>query len=87
MTTAPSIRPGPATHTRPTTSPPTSSRASGSSSKPLSHRRLCLVDGPVGIGKTTAVVEAARALGREAVYVNMFGTIRSATRWTPSGSP
>ena len=33
-----------------------------------------LVDGPVGVGKTTAVVEAARALDCEAVYVNMFGT-------------
>jgi chromosomal replication initiation ATPase DnaA len=34
----------------------------------------CLVDGPVGVGKTTAVVEAARNLGVDAVYVNMFGT-------------
>lgn len=33
-----------------------------------------LVDGPVGVGKTTAVVEAARALDCDAVYVNMFGT-------------
>lgn len=34
----------------------------------------CLIDGPVGVGKTTAVVEATRALGVNAVYVNMFGT-------------
>lgn len=34
----------------------------------------CLIDGPVGVGKTTAVVEAARALDCDAVYVNMFGT-------------
>jgi len=34
----------------------------------------CLIDGPVGVGKTTAVVEAARALNSDAVYVNMFGT-------------
>lgn len=34
----------------------------------------CLVDGPVGVGKTTAVVEAARQLRSETVYVNMFGT-------------
>lgn len=34
----------------------------------------CLVDGPVGVGKTTAVVETARELDCDAVYVNMFGT-------------
>ena len=34
----------------------------------------CLIDGPVGVGKTTAVVEAARQLSTETVYVNMFGT-------------
>lgn len=34
----------------------------------------CLIDGPVGVGKTTAVVEAARQLNSETVYVNMFGT-------------
>lgn len=34
----------------------------------------CLVDGPVGVGKTTAVVEAARNMSSQAVYVNMFGT-------------
>lgn len=34
----------------------------------------CLIDGPVGVGKTTAVVEAARDLDCNAVYVNMFGT-------------
>jgi hypothetical protein len=36
---------------------------------------MCLIDGPVGIGKTTAIVEAARAIGRKVVYVNMVGTI------------
>lgn len=35
---------------------------------------FCLIDGPVGIGKTTAVVEAARQLKSKAVYVNMVGT-------------
>lgn len=33
-----------------------------------------LVSGPIGIGKTTAVAESARAQGIEAVYVNMYGT-------------
>ncbi|WP_167288844.1 ATP-binding protein [Nocardioides seonyuensis] len=37
----------------------------------------CLIDGPVGVGKTTAVVEAARGIGADAVYVNMFGTSTS----------
>ena len=36
---------------------------------------MCLVDGPVGIGKTTAIVEAGRGLGRKVVYVNMVGTV------------
>lgn len=35
---------------------------------------IALIDGPVGIGKTTAVVEAARNLTIDAVYVNMVGT-------------
>lgn len=35
---------------------------------------IALIDGPVGIGKTTAVIEAARNLTIDAVYVNMVGT-------------
>lgn len=33
-----------------------------------------LIGGPVGIGKTTAVAEAARGLDCAPVYINMFGT-------------
>lgn len=35
---------------------------------------MAIIDGPVGIGKTTAIVEAARTLSKPAVYVNMVGT-------------
>ncbi len=35
---------------------------------------VCLIDGPVGVGKTTAVSEAARTLPVEVAYVNMVGT-------------
>ena len=47
---------------------------------------MSLIDGPVGIGKTTGVVEAARGIKIEAVYVNMVGldTLRDelSTIWT-----
>lgn len=33
-----------------------------------------IIDGPVGIGKTTALAQAARELNCDAVYVDMFGT-------------
>lgn len=33
-----------------------------------------IIDGPVGIGKTTALAQAARELKCNAVYVDMFGT-------------
>lgn len=33
-----------------------------------------IIDGPVGIGKTTALAQAARELNCHAVYVDMFGT-------------
>lgn len=33
-----------------------------------------LIGGPIGIGKTTAVAQAARAIDCAPVYINMFGT-------------
>lgn len=51
-----------------------------------------IIDGPVGIGKTTALAQAARELNCDAVYVDMFGTTTNRnvldTVWTAmTGTP